>query len=104
MLLLACNESLIHRVALATLRRRDSPDRAGLRQRGDDLAILVFLEGAERFGADISLRGESQGNFREGFVAWKLNDCDRIILADGQVKTRHLTTSGFKAFLSGIEP
>ena len=79
------------------VKRKAPPERgsrlstvATLRQRPDNLPVLLLCESLEGHRPNVAGGTEGQHEFRHGFIIRRLNGCDPVVLAHRHVKVPEL--------------
>src|SRR5882757_4081406 len=75
-----------------------------LRNRLEDLLVLILVEGAMRLGAHVPLRANRQRTLRDYVVARRLDDKHRIVLTHHRVEVLNLGAMLMKSFLRRVNP
>src|SRR6267142_1306823 len=75
-----------------------------LRNRLEDLLVLVLVECAMRLGAHVPLRANRQRTLRDYVVARRLDDKHRIVLTHHRVEILHLGAVLMKGLLRRVDP
>src|SRR5271166_6574240 len=75
----------------------------GSRQRGDDLAVLVFAEGLQRLCGHVAQRAHREHEFCANVIAGELGDEHGIVLSHGQIPGVNLASHGLGGFAGSVE-
>src|SRR5262249_14446076 len=72
-------------------------------QRSDDLTIFIFCESLQRFGADVSLRGQSEHRCGVGFIIRRFHHANHVVAAQGEINLLHLNAGFFEGLPACIK-
>src|SRR6266849_6269364 len=74
------------------------------RQRGDNLAVLVLGERAQRLGADVAQRADGEREPRDDFIARRVREDDGVVAALNEVERLDLGPHRAGELLGSLEP
>src|SRR2546427_942892 len=98
------SSSALTRASCATCLYPSKIRRSSSRQRGDDLAVLVLGERAQRLGANVAQRAGDERELGHDLVVRRLREDDRVVAPLHEVERLQLAPERLQKLLGLLEP